>query len=291
MSADAWGLVGAPMMLDTDGTAYFIFTGKQGSTHATKLYRRAKQEMEDAKALGEQPRWEVFNWTSFDNPYISKEALGEIAGDMSSRAFDLEIMAIDDEDDSRALWSRALLDKTRVHDYPTLTRIIVGVDPPGSTTNDCGIVVAGCGYVGDVLHGYVLEDLSLMGTPSQWAEQTIAAYHKHSADRIVAERNFGGDMVENTIRTVEQKVPVKLVQASRGKVARADPIVSLFEKEKAHMVGEFPALESELCRWHPTLFKGQPSPNRLDAMVWALSDLMLDYCLTEVGSISFPMMI
>jgi phage terminase large subunit-like protein len=279
------------MMLDTDGTAYFIFTGKQGSTHATKLYRRAKQEMEDAKALGEQPRWEVFNWTSFDNPYISKEALGEIAGDMSSRAFDLEIMAIDDEDDSRALWSRALLDKTRVHDYPIPTRIIVGVDPPGSITNDCGIVVACCGYVGDVLHGYVLEDLSLMGTPSQWAEQTIAAYHKHSADRIVAERNFGGDMVENTIRTVEQKVPVKLVQASRGKVARADPIVSLFEKEKAHMVGEFPALESELCRWHPTLFKGQPSPNRLDAMVWALSDLMLDYCLTEVGSISFPMMI
>jgi hypothetical protein len=291
MEPNAWNEVGAPMMLDTDGTAVFIYTGRQGATHATKLFRRAKVEMEDALARGEQPRWEVFNFTSFDNPFINKLALAEISQDMSARAYELEILAIDDMDDSRALWNRALLDKTRVHDHNIPTRIIVGVDPPGSVTNDCGIVVACCGYVGDVLHGYVLDDASLKGTPSQWADQVVAAYHRHNADRIVAERNFGGDMVENTIRTVEQKVPVKLVQASRGKVARADPIVSLFEKEKAHMVGEFPELESELCRWHPTLFKGQPSPNRLDAMVWALSDLMLDYCQTEVGSISFPMMI
>lgn len=291
MASDAWSLVGAPMMLDTDGTAIFIFTGKQGATHATQLYRRAKQEMEKAKANGDQPRWEVINFTSFDNPYISQDALREISQDMSARAYELEILAIDDEDDSRALWSRQLLEQTRVNAHPILTRIVVGVDPPGSPTNDCGIVVAGCGFVGDVLHGYVLEDLSLMGSPSQWAEQTIAAYHKHDADRVVAESNFGGDMVEQTIRTVEGKVPIKLVRASRGKVARADPIVSLYEKQKCHMVGEFPLLESELCRWHPTLFKSQPSPNRLDAMVWALSDLMLDYCATELGSIELPMMV
>lgn len=291
MEANAWNEVGAPMMLDTDGTAVFIYTGKQGATHATALFKRAKQEMLAAKERGEQPRWEVFNFTSYDNPFISKVALSEISQDMSARAYELEILAVDDEDDSRALWNRQLLEQTRVNGAPVLTRIVVGVDPPGSPTNDCGIVVAGCGFVGDVLHGYVLEDLSLMGSPSQWAEQTIAAYHKHDADRVVAESNFGGDMVEQTIRTVEGKVPIKLVRASRGKVARADPIVSLYEKQKCHMVGEFPLLESELCRWHPTLFKSQPSPNRLDAMVWALSDLMLDYCATEIGQIELPMMV
>jgi hypothetical protein len=290
MDPDVWARVGAPMLIDNDGIAIFIYTPEQTALHASQLYKKARQLQEESEKRGEQPRWEVFHWTSMDNPHLSQSALDEVASDMSALNYRLEIMAEDIDDDPRALWNRELLAKTRVLGHPELERIVVAVDPPGSATGECGIVVAGTAMKGDVMHGYVLEDASISGSPATWAGQAIALYNKYAADRLVAERNFGGDMVENTFKSIDPTLPVKLLTASRGKIARAEPIETLYEKGRVHHVGEFPLLEQELCQYHFTLNKNTPSPNRMDALVWAMTELMLDYCATELGSIEFPMM-
>lgn len=174
------------------------------------------------------------------------------------------------DDVEGALWTRALLEETRVSKYPDLVRIVVGVDPQGSTTSgaETGIVGAGLG-VDD--QGYVLDDASLNGTPHEWGSQAVAAMRRLRADRIVAEVNYGGDMVESTIRTVDENAPIKLVRATRGKLIRAEPVQALYEQGRVHHVGMFASLEDELCSW----VQGEKSPNRLDAMVWALTELMV----------------
>ena len=291
MDPEVWSLVGAPMLLDNDGDVIFIYTSDQKAIHASELYKKAEVLQKEAEAKGEVPRWAVFHFTSFDNPHLSKDALDEIAGDMSSLAYRLEIMAEDLDDDPRALWSRETIQKTRILHPPALTRIVVGVDPQGSViSGETGIVVAGVAERPDgLLHGYCLEDASICGTPTVWAGQAVATYHKYEADALICERNFGGDMVESTIRSVDPRVPVKLVTASRGKMARAEPISTLMEKGRIHHVGEFYDLESELCQFVRNLSHSQPSPNRYDAYVWAFTELMLEYCMTEVGSINIPM--
>lgn len=170
------------------------------------------------------------------------------------------------DDAPGALWSRDILDRCRVHSLPALKRIMVGVDPG----HDAGIVVAGLGEDG---HGYVLEDLSISGAPLTWAQQAVAGYHRHHANRLVVERNHGGEMVETTITTVDPTVAVQTVWASQGKYARAEPVSALYEQWKVHHVGLFAALEDQLCTWVPG--EGLPSPDRLDALVWTLTALML----------------
>jgi phage terminase large subunit-like protein len=183
-----------------------------------------------------------------------------------------------------------MINKSRRFNHPVLTRIAVGVDPQGGMVGETGIVVAGVSQdSNEVLHGYLLEDASISGSPATWASQAVAAYHKWEADVLVAERNFGGDMVEANINSVDPSVPVKVVTASRGKVARAQPISTLMEKDRIHHVGEFPKVEDEMCTYYQTRSKSQPSPNRYDAYVWAFSELMLEYCATEIGSIEIPM--
>ena len=170
-----------------------------------------------------------------------------------------------------ALLTRDHFNRTRVGEHPPLVRIVVGVDPPGGKT-EAGIVAAGKGHNG---HGYTLVDRSQPGSlgPNNWAKAAVDLYHDLKADLIVAEKNFGGDMVLSTIRTVDPSVPVKLVSASRGKQVRAEPVASIFDEERQHHVGGFDELESEWTSWVP----GDPdSPNRLDAEVWALTDLMLE---------------
>ena len=163
-----------------------------------------------------------------------------------------------------------------------MTRIVVALDPSGTAgenSDACGIVVAGVAADG---HGYVLEDRTAVMSPAQWGALAVQVYSAHQADRIVAEGNFGGDMVEQTIRTVRDEhdrpiganVPFTKLTASRGKAARAEPVSALYEQGKVHHVGAFPELEDELCGWEPN--SGQRSPNRLDALVWALTELMLD---------------
>src|SRR5215471_13023856 len=170
------------------------------------------------------------------------------------------------EDTPGALWTRDLLDQTRVHQVPPLHRIVLGLDPG----NESGIVVAA---LGNDDHGYVLEDLSLTRSPATWAGQAIAGYHKYRANVIVAESNHGGDMVITTIGTQDTTVATKKVWASQGKYARAEPVSALYEKGRVHHVGLFATLEDQLCNWVPG--EGLPSPNRLDAACWALTDLLL----------------
>jgi len=169
-----------------------------------------------------------------------------------------------------ALWTRGLIDANRVAQAPGLRRIVVGVDPAISNTGDSdytGIVVCAIGQDG---HGYVLEDRSVRGTPEQWASRAVAAYHDHKADRIVAEKNQGGDMVESTIRHVDPNVAYRGVHASKGKLPRAEPISALYEQGRCHHVGVFAGLEEEMCNYVPGAEK---SPDRMDAAVWAFTEL------------------
>jgi predicted phage terminase large subunit-like protein len=179
------------------------------------------------------------------------------------------------EDAEGALWSRKLIEECRIRrsEAPdNLQRIVIAVDPPGGSSRsnaECGIIVAG---LGRDRHGYVLADISGHYSPEEWASRAVSAYIGHRADRIVAEANFGGQMVEATIRSVDANVPIRMVTASRGKQVRAEPVASWFEQHRVHLVGEFPQLEDQLTSWDPS--ESGPSPDRLDSMVWALTDLM-----------------
>lgn len=269
MHESAWTDVGAPMLLDNDGDAVFIYTPPSRRTrhlsraddprHASKLYQKAAED--------DTGRWAAFHFTSRDNPHISQQAVSELASDMTQQSIRQEIEAEDRDDVPGALWTRQLLDETRVSSLPEMQRIVVGVDPSGSTAGDaCGILVCGEGTDG---HGYVLDDVTIQGSPRTWAMQAVAAYHRHNADRMVAEQNYGGEMVRTTIETIAGAPYVELVTASRGKTVRAEPIAAHFENSRCHLAGLFPDLEDELCSFDGT---GR-SPNRLDAMVWALTEL------------------
>ncbi len=173
-----------------------------------------------------------------------------------------------------ALWSRALLEQCRVAKAPApLVRVVVAVAPSGGSTDsnaECGIVAAGRDRDG---HGYILADVSARLSPERWAARAVALYQQFNADRIICEQNYGCAMVENTIRMVSQATPVKMIQASRGKMQRAEPVVALYEQRRVHHVGVFTELEDQMCGWIPG--QAGPSPDRLDAAVWALSELMV----------------
>lgn len=174
-------------------------------------------------------------------------------------------------DNPQALWKRDNLDEMRLSVFPELSRIVVAVDPGVTSTEtsaETGIVVAGLSNA----KGYVLADYSLRSTPRDWASAAVAAYHTHKADVIIGEANNGGDMIEATIRTIDETINFKKVVATRGKYTRAEPISALYEQKRVHHVGFFPELEDQLCEWVP----GEKSPDRLDALVWAFTELMLN---------------
>lgn len=195
-----------------------------------------------------------------------------------------------------ALWQRDAIDKGRVKIIPDMQRIVVAVDPSGTKGesddgDEIGIVVAGKGVDG---RGYVLADQTCKLSPDGWGRRAVDAYHgrwsetpdRMKADRIVAERNFGGAMVEHVIRTIDPKVSFKEVVASRGKVARAEPVAALYEQGRVSHVGSFPELEDQMCQIDVSGFIGEGSPDRADALVWALTELLVDgstYTLRNVG--------
>ena len=177
---------------------------------------------------------------------------------------------------SGALWSRELLAKCEIRkgDVPDLNRVIVSIDPAITSKTDSdltGIVVAGVDVNGVA---YVLEDHTGRYTPQQWASKAVNLYYEHMADRIVAERNQGGDMVRHTLHTEDETIPIKLVHASRGKMARAEPVSALYEQGKVKHVKGLNELEDQMVQWEPLGSKG--SPDRLDACVWAITDLSLN---------------
>lgn len=172
-----------------------------------------------------------------------------------------------------ALWNRSLIDTHRVAAPPPLRRIIVAIDPAITSradSDETGIVAAGIDEHG---HAYILADASGRYTPDGWAKRALAQLDALGGDRIIAEKNQGGDMVETVIRQQAERAPVKLVHASRGKIARAEPIAALYEQGRVHHVGAFSLLEDQLCNYAPGV---DWSPDRLDALVWALTDLCID---------------
>lgn len=175
-----------------------------------------------------------------------------------------------------ALWTRAMIDANRISVAPEMRRIVVSVDPSGTKGDgegdDIGIVAAGLGVDG---RGYILEDLSCQMSPDGWGRRAVGGYHKHRADRLIAERNFGGAMVEHVIRTVDRSVSYREVVASRGKIARAEPVAALYEQGRVKHVGAHPALEDQMCAMTSDGYIGEGSPDRADAAVWAITDLML----------------
>jgi phage terminase large subunit-like protein len=180
-----------------------------------------------------------------------------------------------------ALWNRALIEETRwpVHKaVPDLIRIAVAIDPAASSgeeADETGIIVAGKDADG---HGYVLADQSGRYPPIEWARTGISLYRQFKADRIVAEVNNGGDMVEATIRMVDPNVSYTKVHASRGKVIRAEPVAALYEQHRVHHIGAFPTLEDQQCGFTTDFDRVAAgfSPDRVDALVWALTDLLVD---------------
>lgn len=158
---------------------------------------------------------------------------------------------------------------------PDLKRVVVAIDPSGTRGDDSGdsigIVVAGVGVDG---FGYVLADETVKASPAVWGGVAVAAYRKFKADRIIAERNFGGAMVEHVIRTCDPNIPYREVHASRGKIARAEPISSLYEQNRVRHVGNFTELEDQLALMTGNGYAGDGSPDRADALVWALAELM-----------------
>lgn len=216
-----------------------------------------------------------------DNPFLPAKYL-EILSNMSA-AKRLRFEAGEWASEVQgALWTFENLDKHRKakpkdgEKEQRFQRVVVAVDPSGTkgdgAGDDIGIIVVGKGMDG---RAYVLADWTCQLSPAAWARRAVEAYHFFKADRIVAERNFGGAMVESTIRTADAKVPVKLVTASRGKTARAEPVAALYEQGKVSHVGSFPELEDQMCEFTTDGYVGETSPDRADALVWALTELMI----------------
>jgi phage terminase large subunit-like protein len=206
------------------------------------------------------------------SPVFLENVVGRYAGTRMGRQ-ELEGELIEDRPD--ALWSRGLIEGCRVTATPALPRIVVAIDPPGSSrqgADACSIVAVGR-TESDMY--FVLEDASAAGlSPSAWASRAVALYRRLNADTLVAEVNMGGEMVRAVLREVDAAVPLKEVHATRGKYLRAEPVAALYEQGKVKHVGAFPDLEDEMCDFGINGLSSGGSPDRLDALVWAITAMM-----------------
>lgn len=206
-------------------------------------------------------------------PHFLQTVFGRYAGTRLGRQ-ELDGEMVEDRPD--ALWNRALLEAGRAQAPPALVRIVVAVDPPASSrkgADACGIVAAGIDGEGLV---HVLSDDSAQGlSPSAWGARAVALYHRLEADRVVVEINQGGEMVRTILSGIDASVPVTEVRATRGKWLRAEPVAALYERGRVRHAGVFPALEDELCDFGPAGLSNGRSPDRLDALVWAITALAL----------------
>jgi phage terminase large subunit-like protein len=265
MKPEVWTEAIRPALSDRRGRALFISTPKGGNWYGD-LYKYAKDRQDDT--------WRAFQYKSVSNPYLDPNEIISARDVQSDRLFRQEYEAEILTDVPGALWQRNNIDQHRMDTAPDMTRIAVAIDPAvtaGDESDETGIVVAGCDDDRDFKRGYTLADGSMKGTPAQWARRAIALYYRYEADIIVAEVNNGGDMVEHTIRMEDSSVHVKQVRATRGKYTRAEPVSALYEKGQISHVGYFPELEDQMCTWLP----GDKSPDRLDALVWCFTELML----------------
>jgi phage terminase large subunit-like protein len=206
-------------------------------------------------------------------PSFLEAIVGRYRGTRLGRQ-ELDAELLEDRVDS--LWPRALIERCRVRSVPPLLRIAVGVDPPvssGPKADACGIVVAG---LSDEGKAYVIADATVEGlSPLGWAKRVIEIYRRYEADRIVAEVNQGGELVETVIRQIDASVPIRKVRATRGKWLRAEPVAALYEQGRVAHLGALPELEDEMSDFGPDGLGCGASPDRVDALVWALTELLL----------------
>jgi phage terminase large subunit-like protein len=239
--------------------------GKRPEVVATSTPRRVKLVQE----LLKNPKCVVTHATTYDNlanltPVFKELILGKYEG---TRLEGQEIKGKLLEDVEGALWTEGIILRGP---RPELARVVVAVDPSGSKTGD-EIGIVGAGRTLD--SGYVLEDRSGHYSPEGWGRAVVNLYHDLQADKVIAEANYGGEMVAHVIRTVDLTVPVKIIHASRGKAVRAEPVAAMYEQGKWTHCGVFPLLEDEMTTWTPD---DPTSPNRLDALVWCGHELFLE---------------
>lgn len=218
----------------------------------------------------------VTRGTTFDNAaHLASAALAELRARYDgTRLGRQELYAELIDDVPGALWTHGQLDALRVKAAPPLARIVIAIDPAvtaAAASDRTGIVAAGLAADGQA---YVLADLSGRYAPSDWAARVAGLYESLEADLVIGEVNQGGDLVENVLRATAPQLPFHAVRASRGKMLRAEPVAAFYERGLVHHVGLLPALEDEMCRFAPSLLASE-SPDRVDALVWALSELLL----------------
>jgi phage terminase large subunit-like protein len=221
--------------------------------------------------------------TEANRAYLAEGFLDEVraryAGTRLGRQ-ELDGILIDEAED--ALWTPAMIEAARIDILPEFDRVVVAVDPPVSGhagSDECGIIVVGAITRGPVQdwRAYVLADASVSAaSPARWARAAIRARELWGAERVVAEVNQGGDLVEQVIRQVDPLVPLRKVHASRGKVARAEPVAALYEQGRVHHARGLGALEDQMCAMTARGYEGRGSPDRVDALVWALTDLIVE---------------
>jgi len=228
-----------------------IMAGTEGKVHITRGATMDNRSNLAAKFLEKiQLRYE-------GTRLGRQELRGEILGDIPN-----------------ALWTYGQIEASRVRSHDPLSRVVVAVDPAVSNNEDSdehGIIVAGADK--RTQEAYVLEDGSMQGSPLDWARRALNLYDLHKADAIVIEVNQGGDMVAQTLRSVRNDVKIREVRATRGKHIRAEPIASMYEQGRVHHVGSFPQLETQMTQMTTFGYEGAGSPDRVDALVWAMTDL------------------
>lgn len=215
-----------------------------------------------------------------DNPNLPENYISDILENLPERQRKRFLLGEWVEDIEGALWTYDLIERNRVNVLPELMRIVVAIDPAVTSNKDSdntGIIVVGKGTDGKA---YILEDLSGKFTPNEWVRRAIAAYDRHKADAIIGEVNNGGDLIETIVKSTDNRVNYRGVRASKGKYTRAEPIQGLYEQGRVKHFKTLPKLEEELTSWQP---ESGYSPDRLDAMVWGVTELLLKEQLFFVG--------
>jgi len=259
-----------------------VMFGLRLGEHPRVLVTTTPQPKPLIKALVASPTTHVTRGATMDNianlaPTAVKEMYDRYAGTRLGRQeLEGEILG----DIPGALWQRDDIEETRIWEVPEdMERVYVAVDPAASSkekADETGIIVIGLARDKDgYARGYVLEDASLRGTPEEWGRTAVKMYRKWSADKIIAEKNNGGEMVEHVLKTVDRSIAVELVHASRGKFIRAEPVSALYEQKRVHHVGEFRELEDQMCEFSIDNLRDENtgSPDRVDALVWGLTKI------------------
>lgn len=260
--------------------AYYDFN-PPSKKHWTYLRFIKKVNPENKQPDINQDNYSFYLINPMDNQENLPKEYMDILNSLPERARNRFLLGKFADDDEGILFTDEVLARNRrlgrqEEGLPDFLRVVVAIDPSGCSgpgderSDEVGIIVAALGTDN---HGYLLEDLSGRYSPNQWGDIAVSAYNRHKADIIVAERNFGGAMVEMTVRTAEPSVPFKELVASRGKIVRAEPISALYEQNKIHHIGYYPELEDQMGAMTTAGYQGLKSPDRADALVWAFSEL------------------